>query len=410
MTHRAKWKPLAAAAMLLLTSLLAACATPERLPAVPNPSTMKAELPGMSGVRYFAQGNEAEMIEDGLAAVQRWKAYKQRSGASAVAERNLLAVSGGGDNGAFGAGLLVGWTAAGTRPEFDVVTGVSTGSLTAPFAFLGPAYDAQLKEVYTTISSKDVMEPRFFTAALFDDAVTDNAPLFKTVSKYATKEMLDAIGREYREKGRMLLIATTDLDARRSVIWNIGKLAETGHPDALTVFRRILVASAAIPGVFPPTMFTVEADGQRYQEMHVDGGAMSQVIVYPPSVNVKEIIKKKKLKPVPRNLYVIRNDRLDPEWSDTERSTLSIVGRAISSLIHTQGIGDLYQLYLIAERDGVNYNVAFIGPDFTERSKEPFDPVFMGKLFDYGYKLARNGYPWEKYPPGFMPETAAKAK
>ncbi len=397
--------------VLAALAVTAACTHPARSPAVPHELTTQATVPGMPGVRYWFDADPQPMIRDALASFERERAYLVRSGHRGdLPPASFLAVSGGGDNGAFGAGLLVGWTEAGTRPEFKVVTGISTGALTAPFAFLGPDYDDQLKAVYTTISAKDVAEERSFLAALYDDAMADNRPLWNTVSRYATEDMLKAIAYEYEEKGRLLLISTTDLDARRAVIWNMGAIAASGHPEALTLFRRILVASAAIPGIFPPTMIDVEVDGKTFQEMHVDGGAMAQVFLYPPGLHPAAETRKRGLKPRERHLYIIRNARVDPDWAAVERQTLDIVGRAISSLIQTQGTGDLYQIYLIAERDGVDYNLAYIGRDFVAAHTEEFDPVFMNALFDYGYQLARNGYPWRKLPPGFEDDTVASGR
>ncbi len=311
----------------------------------------------------------------------------------------FLAISGGGDNGAFGAGLLNGWTAAGTRPTFKLVTGVSTGALTAPFAFAGPAYDATLKEVYTTISAKDILESRSLLAALTSDAMADNHPLWKLIAKYVDQALLDVIAAEYA-KGRLLLVGTTDLDARRGIIWNLSKIAASRDPKALDLFRTLMVASAAIPGAFPPTMIDVEVSGQPYQEMHVDGGATAQVFVYPPSLDIKAM-ERKTGNQRERRAYVIRNSRLDPEWAQVERSTMTIAGRAISSLIHTQGIGDLYRIYLTTQRDGVDFNLAFIPDSFNAPHKEDFDTEFMRQLYAVGYDMAAKGYPWQKTPPGF---------
>ena len=201
---------------------------------------------------------------------------------------NYLAISGGGENGAFGAGLLTGWTEAGTRPEFKLVTGVSTGALTAPYAFLGPAYDKQLNYAYTTITGKDVFKKRGLLAPFLDDALADYAPLQRMVAKYVTADMLKAIAAEHA-KGRMLLIGTTDLDALRPVIWNIGKIAENGGPQALELVRKIIVASAAIPAAFPPMMIDVDVNGKHYQEMQVDGGASRQVFAYPPKLQLAQL-------------------------------------------------------------------------------------------------------------------------
>jgi predicted acylesterase/phospholipase RssA len=178
----------------------------------------------------------------------------------------ILAVSGGGEDGAFGAGVLCGWTEAGTRPVFELVTGVSTGALTAPFAFLGSAYDPQLRAVYTELTPADVLESRGLLAgAVFGDAMADNAPLFKTISRYLTTDMQAALAKAYTE-GRLLLIGTTDLDAQLPAVWNIGAIAASGHPRALDTIRRVLLASAAVPGAFPPTMFDVTLDGDAFRK------------------------------------------------------------------------------------------------------------------------------------------------
>ena len=193
---------------------------------------------------------------------------------------SYLAISGGGANGAFGAGLLVGWTATGERPEFSMVTGVSTGALTAPFAFLGPDYDDKMKEVYTTTQTKDIAKKRNLLAAVFGDSMADTAPLQKLIAKYIDTEMIDAIAREYK-KGRRLFIGTVNLDAGRSVIWNIGAIAASDYPQKKSLIHELLRASAAIPIAFPPVVIPVEAEGRQYDEMHVDGGTGSQVFVYP---------------------------------------------------------------------------------------------------------------------------------
>jgi predicted acylesterase/phospholipase RssA len=222
----------------------------------------------------------------------------------------FLAISGGGDNGAFGAGLLNGWTAAGDRPVLKLVTGVSTGALIAAFAFLGPAYDARLRRLYTTLSPSDIKRERPLYAALSSDALADNTPLRKLVEKEVDQAFLDAVADEH-QKGRLLLVATVDLDARHSVLWNMTKIAASKDPKALDLFRSIMVASAAIPGAFPPVMIDVEAKGRPYQEMHVDGGTMSQVFVYPPSLHVKKTARTYNIARE-RSVDVIRNARLDP--------------------------------------------------------------------------------------------------
>jgi len=382
--------------------LASGCSAPSRLDAVPQAQTVQAEIPGIPNARFWPDDPDSiqEMIDTAYASIQA----EQAAGAVVDANGNLppvafLAVSGGGDDGAFGAGLLTGWTEHGTRPEFKLVTGVSTGALTAPFAYLGSDYDDELRAVYTKISAADIYEERGLLAALFDDALSDTTPLQRTVAKHVTDELVRAIAAAYA-KGRFLLISSTDLDSRRPVIWNIGAIASVGSPAAVDLIRKILVASAAVPGAFPPVMIEVEIDGQTYQEMHVDGGAVSQAFIYPPQLNVAAVSAEYGIQRE-RSAYIIRNARLDPDWASTERQTMSIAGRAISTLIQSQGIGDLYRMYLETGRDGVDYNLAFIGPEFDTPGGGDFDPVYMGALFDYGFALGKAGYPWHKSPPGF---------
>jgi hypothetical protein len=199
-----------------------------------------------------------------------------------------------------------------------------------------------------------------------------------------------------------LFIGTTNLDAKRPVIWNIGGIAKSGAPNALELVHDILLASASIPGAFTPVYIEVEADGRRYDEIHVDGGTSSQVFLYPASLDMRWAMRQIGLKGKSR-IYVIRNSRIEPDWETVKPRIVPILGNTISTLIRTQGIGDLYRIYLGAQRDGMDYNLAFIPSDFKEKPKESFDPEYMGKLFDLGYQVAKNGYPWKKAPPGFEP-------
>ena len=384
--------------VLLCTGLLQACAAPSRLDTVPKDEQSLAVVDGMSGIRYWQKEDLALLEQDAIDAYKREAALASEAGNTGqLPTANYLAISGGGENGAFGAGLLNGWTETGTRPEFKIVTGISTGALTAPFAFLGPKYDDQLKAVFTTTAPNDVLEHRGMLAALFDDAMADNAPLQKLVAKYVTADMLKDIAAE-NAKGRLLLIGTTNIDARQPVIWNIGKIAASGNPKALELVRKILIASAAIPGAFPPMMIDVDVNGKQYQEMHVDGGASAQVFVYPPQLNIAQMSSAAGITRQ-RRAFIIRNARLDPDWADTQRQTLSIVGRAVSSLIQTQGVGDLYRIYATTQRDGVDFNLAYIPSSFNVPLPEPFDRHYMNELYKVGYDLAKAGYPWAKAPP-----------
>ena len=391
----------ALAGLLLALVGTAGCTLPVRLDAVPVATQAKASVVGMPDVRYWADGDASDFLRDALDALRREQDLLQRAGhRGPLPPVEFLAISGGGEDGAFGAGLLVGWSAAGTRPRFKGVTGISTGALIAPFAFLGSEYDGRLKEVYTTITGKDILEERGYFAALMNDAMADTKPLHKLVQRIVDQSMLDAIAAEH-EKGRVLLIGTTNLDARRPVIWNVTKIAASRHPQALELVQTLLVASAAIPGAFPPVMIGVEADGQKFEEMHVDGGATAQVFVYPPGLSIRAVEQQQRLTRQ-RRLFIIRNARLDPDWAQVERRTLSIANRAVSSLIQTQGVGDLYRIYIAAQRDGIDFNLAYVPESFKTPLREPFDPVYMKELFAVGYELAADGYPWAKTPPGYI--------
>jgi len=281
---------------------------------------------------------------------------------------------------------------------FDWVTGISTGALTSPLAFLGPSYEAKLRAVYTGISAKDVLTERGFIAALTDDALADNKPLFALISRYLDEAMMADLAKAYRE-GRLLFIGTSDIDAQQPVIWNIGAIAASGHARAADTIRRILLASAAIPGAFPPTMFDVTLDGKPYQEMHVDGGAFAQGFLYPAALTqLRRQRAAKGQRVLPAEAYVIRNARLDPNWSATKRQMLGIAARSIDTMIAVSGMNDVIRMYERTHDDGIDFNLAYIGTDFNEVSPAPFDQGYMRKLFDYAYVRARLGYPWVKKP------------
>ena len=380
-------------------SLAAGCSFPPRGPAVPNGDARLATVLGVPNERFFPAYGSDPLLAEFQSAQERRRARLGLGPDDPVPEAQLLAVSGGGENGAFGAGLLCGWSKHGDRPVFDLVTGVSTGALTAPFAFLGTAYDGPLREVYTELTPDHVLRRRSLTAALFDDGMADNTPLYNTIRDYLTPPMQAAIAEGYRQ-GRLLLIASTNLDAQQPVIWNIGAIAASDHPKALDLIRRLLLASSAIPGAFPPTMIDVTVDGKPFQEMHVDGGAFAQTFLYPQSMTRQRRARMSDGKEVPPAVaYVIRNGRLLPDWDPVDRRTIDIAGRAISTMISASGIGDVNRIYNVARMDGVEFKLAFISPDFTMRLPSPFDQAYMRALFDYGQAQGRAGYQWTQSLP-----------
>jgi hypothetical protein len=378
-------------ALCILTA--AGCASLERLPSVPPSDIARAQPLGLANARFFPLTQRDGLTAEGERAIERRRQALGLAPQTPLPPAHFLAISGGGDDGAFGSGLLIGWTEAGNRPEFEVVTGVSTGALIAPFAFLGSAYDEQLRPVYTTISVDNVLRRRGLISGLFSDALADTTPLFNMISRYFDESMMEAIAGEYR-KGRLLLIGTTNLDVEQPTIWNIGAIAASGHPGALDLIRKILRASSAVPGIFQPVMIDVLLDGKQYQELHVDGGAIAQIFLYPPSSVLNRYV------PREREAYLIRNAREESEWATVPRRTLPVSGRAISAMLRASVGKDLTHIYFVTQRDDVDYNLAYIEKDFTTpHPSENFDKVYMNALFDYAYQQARRGYPWRKSPP-----------
>lgn len=363
----------------------------------PLPETLatSAHPLGISNLRSW--GDEASpQLEAWLAAGTEIEAEKY----PVLVENphTYLAISGGGANGAYGAGLLVGWSARGDRPEFTAVTGISTGALAAPFVFLGEEYDEELRQLYTTISTGDILRKRNFLNKYFSDSAMDSEPLADLLERYIDEPMMKAIAAESK-KGRVLYIGTTHLDAGRPVTWNIGRIASSGHPGALDLIRQVLLASASIPAIFPPVLIDVEAFGRSYDEMHVDGGVTTQVFFYPAAIKWSRVLEKLGV-PGTSRMYLIRNARLDSRWKQTKNKALPVAGRSVSTLIRTQGAGDLYRIYLLAKRDGLDFNLAYVPADFDAPQEEIFDPKYMSNLFDLGYRMGKDGYPWSKVPPG----------
>lgn len=394
------------AAAAIVSSLaflaLAGCATTERLPAVPLSLASSAVPLDIPDARFYGDTDGERMSALATQLFQRAKAAAlvEAPGGKLTERPHFLAISGGGDDGAYGAGLLAGWTARGDRPKFSVVTGVSTGALSAPFAFLGPEYDEQLKKIYTETSAGDIFKPRGFMAAVADDAITDSGPLRERINGFVDKHMVQRIAEEY-DKGRLLLILTTNLDQGRSVIWNIGAIAASGHPRSRALIVDILLASAAIPGAFPPVMLNVAINGKEYQEMHVDGGAVAQAFLYPPTFKLKAKLKELGLKDAKPVAYIIRNGRLYRPEERVERQTLKIAQQAIQTMTASSGLNDLYRMYLTAKRDGVAFNLAYIDDNFSRPYKGPFDKEYMTALYQYGYEVGAAGYKWHTLPPGY---------
>lgn len=401
-----------ATALFVLLCALNGCTGQKRHP-VPESLLSEAHPPGMPEVRTWADDTAQWYRQDLVnSVVQETAYYDSHPELKMPSTVDVLTISGGGQHGAFGAGLLCGWTEAGTRPQFKVVTGISTGALISPWAFLGSEYDHVLRNSYTKVSTKDIYKSRGVLAVLFGaDSLDDTKPLMEMTSRLVDENLLKAVAAEYA-KGRRLLIGTTNLDAERAMIWDMGKIASSGHPQALDLFRQVMVASASIPVGFNPQMIAVEADGKTYDEMHVDGGTTMQVFLWGAGFD-REMARRElgaKFLDRPARLYVIRNGVVSAEYQAVNQDVLSIAGAAVSTLIHADLENDLLRLYMIAQREHAEYNLAYIPDDFSVKPTSEFDTKYMDALFDMALKRASEGYHWEKQPPllkAFESATAA---
>jgi len=295
-----------------------------------------------------------------------------------------LCLSTGGGDGAFGAGLLNGWSVSGKRPEFSVVTGVSTGALMAPYAFIGPAQDPGLKRAYTEYNAGDIFED-----VKTPESLVDTWPLKRLIAKEVTPELLRQIAEQHK-RGRRLLVQTTNLDAGRGVVWNMGAIAAKGDEASLKLFRDVLLASTAIPGLFPPVLIDVEVNGKKTQEMHADGGLSAQIFVAPESM----INTDAKTKIPATDLYLIANNRLTPEFQMTERSLIFVFGHAIAVGVQSMLRMNIDRAYAAAKRDGIQFYLSYPALAADQQGKGAFDTEFMKGLFENGVARGKTGEPF----------------
>lgn len=390
--------------MLCVSMVVSGCAT-MRHP-VPPGLVDKARIGDMDDIRVIAGEHHTKLQENLLESIEQESAEDFPTGQDGVKVYPMLAISGGGANGAYGAGLLKGWSEEGSRPVFKVITGVSTGALIAPYAFLGSEYDGELEKLYTTMSTKDVMSPAGPLGILFGNSLASNRPLDKKIAEILSRDLLGKIAAEHK-RGRRLLVGTVNLDAQKFVIWDMGAIAERGD---IELFRKVIIASAAIPVIFPPSIFHVEAGGNPYDEIHVDGGTLTQVFTtYKLLEGMQGVAKSLGVDPskIKAKLYLLRNGYMSSNYKRVENSLPSLAERSFDTIIEAQGIGDIYRIYVFMKQRGNDYNLAFIPPDFKQESKEMFDPQDMKRLFDRGYQDAVKGYKWHKTPPGLAEKEPA---
>src|SRR6478609_488484 len=308
---------------------------------------------------------------------------------NSTATKSYLALSGGGADGAYGVGVLNGWTAARTRPTFSVVSGVSTGGLIAPFAFLGSRYDDTLKEVYTSGVAESLLSDPSIMRVLFGSGLFGNTRLRELVARYVGPEIMAQVARE-NAKGRKLLVVTTDLDTQRTAIWDMGKIAAVGTPEALKLFRDVMAASASIPLVFPPIMIDAEGQGRRFQEMHVDGGVTAPVLTLPEA-----LLSQDRLPGNARmNIYILVNKKIERNFELVSNSTIDVASRSLSSITQSQTRSIIFSTYDFAKRNNLGFHLSYIARDYPAPPSEGFDTAYMRALYQYGYEKAASGQAW----------------
>jgi hypothetical protein len=396
---------LRAGAIAVLALTLAGCGALPRNPAPTGADTEHA-IPGFEEVRAWGARPSAAMERD----LAESFAQESRADFPAATDGSVryahLALSGGGANGAFGAGFLNGWSATGKRPVFKIVTGVSTGALMAPFAFLGPDYDDELKKFYTQTATRDVARLRSLLPQLLaGEALADTGPLVALIERHVDAKLLADVAAAHH-RGRRLYVGTADLDAQQFVVWNLGKIAASGQPGALDLFRKVMLASAAIPIAFPPVFFEVEVNGARYDEMHVDGGVGARLFLTGGVFRTAIIRERGGLGVGREDYFVIHNGQLGPVPEQTQRTLGSIARRTLESAGKSAVVGDLFRVYAVARREEAGYHWVTIPNGVEIEGAEFFDPARMGELYDVGYRLAREGPRWETQPPGLRYQEA----
>jgi predicted acylesterase/phospholipase RssA len=366
---------------------------------VPSPPPLAAVNPKQLPPRTpFTAAEDATAVIPGIPDARFWAdSTEDFENALPAKPGPWLILSSGGEDGAFGAGILNGLTASGKRPDYAVVTGVSTGSLIAPFAFAGPKYDDALRDAFTKITSADVFE-----IGVTPESFVDTWPLKDLIAKEITPALLADIANQYRA-GRRLFIVTTDLDAERSVVWNMGAIAAHGGEQASNLFRDVLLASSSIPGAFPPTLINVESNGKHFAEMHVDGGVGGQFFVAPAAL----MAATSDYHLPATQLDIVVDSGLQPDFEVVQRSTESILAQSVGLAVKVDTRLMLDRAYLLAKRSGIGFNVASIPPSFNAPSRGAFDPDYMKALFQTGYDMGKGAAPFGAAPPPYPGAPAA---
>ncbi|SKA16370.1 patatin-like phospholipase family protein [Consotaella salsifontis] len=380
--------------LLLLAVVVAGCATPPR--SITQEQAKAATVPGFAAVRVPLDASPAE--------------YQRVFRPSKIERKRrltFLALSGGGAGGAFGAGVLCGWTDRGDRPQFDIVSGVSTGALIAPFAFLGSDYDPVIRKIYTRGFGKRLIDQIDFMG-LFGDGLIPQDKMRQMVRPFVDEALLARIAEEYR-KGRRLVVLTTNLDSGRAIAWNMGAIAVTGGPRAVALFTAVLAASASVPVAMAPAFIQTVADGIPIEEMHVDGSTTQPILTIPQSLMVND---RGEWSGQTVDLYLVVNAKLEPPFKVVDGSVLDIASQAVATLIRSAEQAQVFATYNFAREHRFGYHLAAIGPDVEDRDfVDEFQTAFMQRLFENGYRRARSGTAFRTRPlPDAPPSRQAESR
>lgn len=311
------------------------------------------------------------------------------------AKRSVLCLSGGGAYGAYTVGVLYGWSCQGTRPCFDVVTGISTGALIAPYAFLGSSYDQQIKELYTTMDARDIYRLKPVTG-VFSESFATNRPLARKLSEQVTPQMMAAVAHEHA-KGRRLYVGTSEMEGHRFVVWDVGAIASGGRPEDLELIKKILLASTAIPGLFPPTRIPVTVNGECFTELHVDGSVSQSVFFRAPADQPGQ-------SPQDVQVYVIVAGKLFADKDTITPRSLSIAFQNLQTFSFAHTRGDLFRIWSTCQLTGRGFQMTSLPVSYpAPASMTDFDREEMTGMYQEGVRQIMQGTAWRTTPPGLEP-------
>lgn len=308
---------------------------------------------------------------------------------------NLLVMSGGGKYGAFTAGVLAGWTAAGDRPTFDIATGISSGAATAVLAFLGPKYDARLAANFTDLKRSDLYTLELFKGLRLRTGLFSNAPLEERLRKEITPELMCDL-QSAQASGRRVYVGTVEVLTNRFTIWDIGGIASSGRADAPVLIRKVLLAACSPPGAVRPVELCVEVNGVKYTEMHTDAGNMLQAFVRTPAGV-----------PPGSTAWVLSAGKFHRDPLRDPPKILSLLTGGVSNSLYALFRSDLMKLYALCAVSRSEFRLLALPDDFRgAASSFAFDPAELSKLYWIGYQLTAGHAEWRHVPPDTLPGEA----